>query len=470
MRSVFCSAGVALGLSALGAAPLCGAALNPYNYSSLGALELTTPGDYFVDTDAGTITGPGNTILFTSTAVTSAAEGDVRVFSFDSVFIGDGVTVRGFGSRPLAFLSRTTAFVQGTINVNGYDGINQRGGDAGPGGGGGGGGGNMDGIGVGLAGGGGGGPRSGGGGGGYSGLSIGGNSGIHLGGGIGQNGAGPAGGAHSTYSDATTVGGAGDGGGSRIELPPGPGGVTVISGTGGYNDQTGGASNPIVSSRPGGGGGGGATNVDNVMNIGFGGGGGFGGIGGWGTQAPTNYAPAGRPGATYGDLTVMLEGGSGGGGGGYGGSSGGGGGGGGAFELVAPDGILVEGAITADGGWGASVESFFLFSGGGSGGGIILHGNSIILAEGSRISADGGLGASEGGGGRILIEYGLDGSYINAAGPFSPSARGHWSSAIYGSADGVITIQQVAIVPEPASAGLCLLAAVAALGTRRRRV
>jgi hypothetical protein len=85
------------------------------------------------------------------------------------------------------------------------------------------------------------------------------------------------------------------------------------------------------------------------------------------------------------------------------------------------------------------------------------------------ISADGGQGASEGGGGRILIEYGLDGSYVNSAGSFSPSARGYWSSAIYGSADGVITIQQVAIVPEPASAGLCILAAAVALGSRRRR-
>ncbi len=176
----------------------------------------------------------------------------------------------------------------------------------------------------------------------------------------------------------------------------GKNGINLSAGAGGPGGGPGGnggsrgGNNGDPGGGPGGGGGGTQTTG--------GSGGGFGGSGG---------GPNG--GASYGDLSMLLEGGSGG-GGGFGGSGtgGGGGGGGGVIEIGALGDIIVggNGILALGGNWGLNIR-LGTAGGGGSGGGIFLHGDSVRLH--SPLQAAGGHGTGGGGGGQVLILTGSGG-------------------------------------------------------------
>jgi hypothetical protein len=147
-----------------------------------------------------------------------------------------------------------------------------------------------------------------------------------------------------------------------------------------------------------------------------GGGGGYGGAGGLGGGGP----PAG--GVYNPDLTTQLIGGS---SGGFGGSTfvdaAHGGAGGGALQLCALGSLIVNGAISANGGYGYGIYGGDGVGGGGagSGGGLLIQAGSVILTSNSVLSVNGGeggdgaegdqytsaYGGGGGGGGRILIAY-----------------------------------------------------------------
>ncbi len=164
------------------------------------------------------------------------------------------------------------------------------------------------------------------------------------------------------------------------------------------------------------GGGEGGVNRKGPGGGGLGGGGGFGGRGGGFTG-----------GASYGDLAMLLEGGS---GGGVGYDQvrrvtfpGGGGGG---LEIGALGDIRINGhGILANGGAGGGGARRITGSGGGSGGGIFLHGDSVRLH--SPLSARGGDSSSEGGGGggRVLILTGPGGFHGHADIDVSGGAGGY---------------------------------------------
>ena len=192
-------------------------------------------------------------------------------------------------------------------------------------------------------------------------------------------------------------------GGAGAAGAGGPGGGFGGSGTAGIGDP---------GSGPGGGG--------------PSGGGGFGGSGG-GVNG----------GDSYGDLSLLLEGGSGGGAGNHTspppGRGGGGGGGGGAVEIGALGEIIIDGnGITANGGTSGPPLRAGSAGGGGSGGGILLHGDSVHLH--SPLQAKGGGGATEGGGGggggggRVLILTGAGGFHghadIDVSGGTGPAGDG----------------------------------------------
>ncbi len=167
----------------------------------------------------------------------------------------------------------------------------------------------------------------------------------------------------------------------------------------------GGAGGTNASTKGHGSGGGGVSNNGSNGS----GGGGFAGSGARGGNEGTGTTAAG--GAPYGNLDVMLQGGSGGGGnGGNGTSPAGGGGGGGAIGLFGSSVTLQSTAVVAvSGGNGASGGD--AASGGGSGGGIIVHANSVdlegeLIAPGGAGGAGGCCGDGGGGsGGRIAIQY-----------------------------------------------------------------
>jgi Ca2+-binding RTX toxin-like protein len=163
-----------------------------------------------------------------------------------------------------------------------------------------------------------------------------------------------------------------------------------------------------------------------------GGGGGFGGGGGGGTFRDTanNFGPASSGGASYGDLTVAIQGGS-------GGAAGytytpsfrlaPGGGGGGGVELGAVNTITVSGSILANGANGSNDSAFSgnAAGGGGAGGGILVHATSVTVDATGVLSARGGdgfgttstsHGGGGGGGGRVLFAHDANtpGSFVNA--------------------------------------------------------
>ena len=79
-------------------------ALDPAAFASNGPNPFSVAGSYSIDTTAGTgfLSGPGG-----SAGGFVTPEG-VVVFTFDSVAIGAGVSIRATGTRPVAILSRST--------------------------------------------------------------------------------------------------------------------------------------------------------------------------------------------------------------------------------------------------------------------------------------------------------------------------------------------------------------------------
>jgi hypothetical protein len=90
-----------------------------------------TTGEYFVDTDALTITGPGGPVA------TGVDEGGIAVFAFDSVNIPFGAEFFAEGSRPLELRSAGAFTLAGLIDVSGFNALQTTPGpyQSGPGGG-----------------------------------------------------------------------------------------------------------------------------------------------------------------------------------------------------------------------------------------------------------------------------------------------------------------------------------------------
>jgi hypothetical protein len=134
--------------------------LNPNSFTSLGVSPFNVAGTYTIDASKDnavpTLSGPGIATpiagVFYSPSNGAVARDEIAVFTFNSLTIPAGVTVKGAqnaNSRPIALLSQSTATIDGTIDVSGANGTNGTaanlpavvpGGNAGPGGGGGGGG------------------------------------------------------------------------------------------------------------------------------------------------------------------------------------------------------------------------------------------------------------------------------------------------------------------------------------------
>lgn len=83
---------------------------DPAAFPSLGAFPAT-PGGYTIDTGTSTLNGPGVNLSGTW-------DNGVAVFTFDSITIGDGVSVVVLGSVPAALLSKSTLIVQGTGRID----------------------------------------------------------------------------------------------------------------------------------------------------------------------------------------------------------------------------------------------------------------------------------------------------------------------------------------------------------------
>ncbi|MBV6516764.1 MAG: hypothetical protein HPKKFMNG_02454 [Planctomycetes bacterium] len=98
-------------LAALAASGLRAAPLDPNSFTSLGTMNLAA-GSYTVDTTALTLTGPG-------TNFNGVVSGSICVFCFDSITVQTGATVTCVGTRPVAFLSKGTAIISGTISADG---------------------------------------------------------------------------------------------------------------------------------------------------------------------------------------------------------------------------------------------------------------------------------------------------------------------------------------------------------------
>jgi PASTA domain len=72
-----------------------------------------SPGVYFADTSALTITGPG-------TSINGSNVGGVAVFSFDNVNIQPGVVIEAEGSRPLKIVAAGELSIGGVIEAGGF--------------------------------------------------------------------------------------------------------------------------------------------------------------------------------------------------------------------------------------------------------------------------------------------------------------------------------------------------------------
>jgi hypothetical protein len=184
----------------------------------------------------------------------------------------------------------------------------------------------------------------------------------------------------------------------------GTNGSYITPGAGGAGGYDGGQGAPPKQygqrgSGPGGGSGG-APKMNSASGGGSGGGGGSSGSGGVGNSAYTD-SPGGAGGIAYGnDKIIPTIGGSGGGGGGgtTAWSGGAGGGGGGAIVIASSGTIIINGAITANGGAGVNGEHG---DGGGGGGG---SGGSIRLIA-NTISGTGSFYANGGSGGAGFVGY-----------------------------------------------------------------
>jgi hypothetical protein len=216
-------------------APVRADLLNPGDFSSLGALNLSG-GTYTINTTTDQLLDASNNVLFTG--VTS---GGVSVFDFSSIAL-NGATINVTGGDPLGLLSRGgIGLTGGSINLTGGDGGRNSAGAGGPGSSQGGAGGSSEGRGAGIGGG-----------------SFDGSGGGF--GGAGGSNLFSAGG--TTYGDLATqlVGGSGGGGGNfsgggaggAIELSAG-GTITIA---GGSISAGGGAGTPAGFGGGGGSGGG----------------------------------------------------------------------------------------------------------------------------------------------------------------------------------------------------------------------
>lgn len=206
-------------------------------------------------------------------------------------------------------------------------------------------------------------------------------------------------------SPVRILAGAGQAGGANNVSTPGVGGAAGVGVGGGGSGGLGGAgayggvSDSGVPGTAGAGAGAGAGGTASATAKGGGGGGGS-----FGTDGGNNA------GTSYGDLFARLEAGSGGGGGGgsrtgnstNGGTGGSGGGaGGGALEIGAINFAFVLGDIECNGGDGAAGIAGFGAGGGGggSGGAVLVHANTIQLANIRALGGAGGAGGTGGPGG-----------------------------------------------------------------------
>src|SRR5215207_5405979 len=103
--------------------------LDPASFTTLGASPFTS-GTYTIDASKGnaapTLSGPGiaTTIagVFYSPSNGATAKDEIAVFTFSSLTIPAGVTVKGAqnaNSRPIALLSQSIATINGTIDLSG---------------------------------------------------------------------------------------------------------------------------------------------------------------------------------------------------------------------------------------------------------------------------------------------------------------------------------------------------------------
>jgi hypothetical protein len=199
-----------------------------------------------------------------------------------------------------------------------------------------------------------------------------------------------------------------DGGSVVSETVPGPG-----YGAGGPGGFAGGGSGGVVEDGEGPGGGkwplaGGPVGY-------FGGAGSFGGSGAPGGDNGMFSYWGGEPGATYGDLSALLQGGS----GGATNRSGGiehGAGGGGAIEIAAANVLQIDAVISADGGDSSNLPSAVQSGGSGSGGAVRLSAAQVLLN--ADVRAVGGDNGSRffGGGGRVYIRGGSGASFLYTLG------------------------------------------------------
>jgi hypothetical protein len=213
--------------------------LNPTNFTSLGALVLTT-GNYTINTSGGSpiLLDSASNALYHGVIYNQGGtyDSNIAVFAFNSITIGAGVTVTPSGTNPVALLSRASIDIAGTINASGTNGGDQGDGFGGAGGPGGGIGGSGS-AGSGQAG---EGQGPGGGPGGYDGLGNG------------------------SWGDGGSFGGQGAGWNPSLSAAPTYGDLTAFlqGGSGG-----GGAGHNLFGSGGGGGGGGGAVELGAVVSI-----------------------------------------------------------------------------------------------------------------------------------------------------------------------------------------------------------
>jgi len=207
-------AGAALAILCLAAGPAPAQILNVTDFDSLGRFPVT-PGVYLINTTGDpTLETPDGTVY------PGVVYEGIAIFTFDAITLGDGMTIRASGDRPVALLSYTDVIIRDTggINVSGQSGAIVSGGSGGPGGGSGGNGG-APGKGLPGNGPGGGGPGSlGGSGGGFGGRGGGANGGARYGNLVSPLEGGSGGGGGHANSQPPSRGGGGGGGGGTIEI------------------------------------------------------------------------------------------------------------------------------------------------------------------------------------------------------------------------------------------------------------
>ncbi len=260
-------------------APARAGYFQPGDFTSLGTLDLVS-GNYTIDTTGAPVLKDGsNNVLFTGISASqgSGFNPNVSIFTFGSINIGTGVTIRVTGTNPLVLLSQSGVTLGGTIDASGFSGSDSSrfggsgaGGAGGPGGAAGGHGGGFPGF---TGDGPGGGPGGPGGIGGVqaAGGSYGGRGGESA---LGQTGAtygdlnlllqAGSGGGGTGASLFEAIGAGGGGGGGAVEL----GALSSISFVGGNLIANGGGVGAAFAANAGGGSGGGLLIHAPTINFG----------------------------------------------------------------------------------------------------------------------------------------------------------------------------------------------------------